>query len=121
MSSTPIHPRPLTDLESVVLTELLSVGGAGADEFRAQIPDSEVVATWGAGSPSVDLAVRGGVQAVTSTDGIFANATVTDNSGSPIGELILWVENGWLSAIEYGWYTDERPRCLPEPARITVH
>jgi hypothetical protein len=121
MSSTPIQPRPLTDLESDVITKLLSVGGAGADEFRTQIPYSQVVATWGVGSPSVDLAVQPGAsQAAGSADGIVANGAVTDRNGSPVGDVILWVENGWLSGIEYAWYTDERPRALPEPAQIEV-
>ncbi|MFB7877650.1 hypothetical protein ACFC06_20570 [Nocardia sp. NPDC056064] len=121
MSSTPIQPRPLSDLESAVVTKMLSAGGAGADELLAQIPHSRVVATWGVGSPSIDLAVQpGAVQTAWSADGIFANGAVTDCSGSPVGEIILWVEKGLLSSIEYAWYTDERPRTLPEPARIEV-
>lgn len=121
MSSTPIQPRPLTDLESDVITKLLSVGGAGADEFRTQIPYLQVIATWGVGSPSVELAVRpGAAQAAGFADGIFANGAVTDRNELPVGEIILWVENGWLSGIEYAWYTDERPRVLPEPAQIEV-
>lgn len=121
MSSTPIQPRPLTDLESGVVTKMLSVGGAGADEFRSQIPYSQAVATWGVGSPSVDLAVRPrAAQAPAPADGIFAHAAVTDRNGSPVGEIILWVENGWLSGIEYAWYTDERPRALAEPAQIEI-
>ncbi|MFF5035799.1 hypothetical protein [Nocardia salmonicida] len=121
MSNTPIQPRPLTDLESEVVTKMLSGGGAGADELRAQIPHSQVVATWGAGSPSVDLVVQpGAVQGSGSADGIFANGAVTDRNGSPVGEIILWVEKGWLSSIEYAWYTDERPRTLPESAQIEV-
>ncbi|MFD3592920.1 hypothetical protein ACFWU5_09340 [Nocardia sp. NPDC058640] len=93
MSSTPIQPRPLTDLESAVVTKMLSGGGTGADEFRAQIPYSQVVSTWGIGSPSVDLVVQqGAARAVDSADGIFANGAVTD----------------------------ERPRTLPEPDLIEV-
>ncbi|WP_405178673.1 hypothetical protein OG225_32310 [Nocardia sp. NBC_01377] len=45
---------------------------------------------------------------------------MTDHNGSPIGEVILWVENGWLSGIEYAWYTDERPLALPQPSRIEL-
>ncbi|MFE7741706.1 hypothetical protein [Nocardia sp. NPDC057455] len=121
MSSTPIQPRMLTDLETSVVTKLLSSGGACAAEYLAQVPYSQVVATWGIGSPSVDLAVRpGAVHASGSPDGIFASGTVTDRNGSPIGEVILWVENGWLSGIEYAWFTDERPRALPEPGRIEL-
>lgn len=62
MSGVPFRPRPLTDLESAVVTTLLSAGGMGADELHAQIPYSEVVATWGMGSASVDLVVRSGAR-----------------------------------------------------------
>jgi hypothetical protein len=55
-----------------------------------------------------------------STDGIFASGAVTDRNGAPIGEIILWVEHGRLSGIEYAWYTDVRPQMLPEPAQIEV-
>ncbi|MDO3648744.1 hypothetical protein [Nocardia mangyaensis] len=121
MSSTPIEPRPLTDLESDVVTKLLSAGGVGAAELLMQIPCTQVVATWGIGSPSVDLMVQWGVAAAAGPiDGIFANGAVTDLSGSSVGELTLWVENGWLSGVEYAWYTDERPRTLPDPEQIVV-
>ncbi|WP_433521179.1 hypothetical protein ACQPZ2_27955 [Nocardia pseudovaccinii] len=121
MSITPIQPRALNELESGVVTKLLSSGAAGAGEFLSQIPFAQVVATWGVGSPSVDLAVLpGAAQASGSTDGIFASGAVTDRNGAPVGEVILWVENGRLSGIEYAWYTDVRPRALPEPARIEV-
>ncbi|MGY2033379.1 hypothetical protein [Nocardia abscessus] len=121
MSSTPIPPRALTDLETSVVNKLLSSGAPDASEYLAQVPYAQVVATWGIGSPSVDLSVRpGAVQASGSPDGIFASGAVTDRSGSPIGEVILWVENGWLSGIEYAWYTDERPHALPEPGQIEL-
>ncbi|WP_280313563.1 hypothetical protein [Nocardia abscessus] len=121
MSSTPIPPRALTDLETSVVTKLLSSNAPGAAEYLAQVPYSQVVATWGVGSPSVDLAVRpGAVQASGSPDGIFASGAVTDHNGSPIGEVILWVEHGWLSGIEYAWYTDERPHTLPEPGQVEL-
>ncbi|MGQ4599980.1 hypothetical protein [Nocardia sp. R6R-6] len=119
MSSTPIQPRTLTDLEASVISKLLSSGAASAPDLLAQVPYSQVVATWGVGSPSVDLTVRpGAVQASGSSDGIFASGAVTDHNGAPIGEVILWVENGWLSGIEYAWYTNERPHALPEPGQI---
>ncbi|WP_433678060.1 hypothetical protein [Nocardia sp. CA-119907] len=121
MSATPIQPRALTELESGVVTKLLSSGATGAGEFLSQIPFAQVVATLGVGSPSVDLAVLpGALSASGSTGGIFASGAVTDRNGAPVGEVILWVENGRLNGIEYAWYTEERPRALPEPARIEV-
>ncbi len=47
MSSTPIQPRTLTDLETSVVTKLLSWGAAGATDYLAQVPYSQVVAAWG--------------------------------------------------------------------------
>lgn len=121
MSSSPIEPRTLTDLETGVITTLLSSGTTVASQYLAQVPYTQVVATWGIGSPSVDLTVRpGAVQVSGAPNGIFANAAVTDHNGSPIGEVILWVEYGWLGGIEYAWYTDERPLALPQPSRIEL-
>lgn len=121
MSSTPIEPRPLTDLETAVIAKMLSARRRGSAEYLAQIPYSRVVGTWGVGSPSIDLEVRRGpARAGGAPDGIVADGTVTDPSGSPIGEVILWAEAGRLSGIEYAWYTDERPAQLPDPAQIEL-
>lgn len=103
------------------MTTMLSAGRDGFAEYRAQIPYSEVVSTWGAGSPSVEIKVRPGpASAGGVTDGIVASGAVTDSAGKPIGEVILWAEAGRLSGIEYAWYTDERPTQLPEPDRINL-
>lgn len=122
MASIPIKPRRLTNRESAVVATLLSAGSAGAERYIWQIPHARVTATWGVGSPSVDLTVTAEPGRATEgvTDGIFANGAVTDSDGSPIGEVILWVENGRLSGIEYAWYTEGRPEELPEPSAITV-
>ncbi|WP_309139097.1 hypothetical protein [Nocardia cyriacigeorgica] len=90
-------------------------------EYLTQPPYARVVATWGVGSPSVDLAVApGAAPASVSMDGISASAAVSDRNGTPVGEVIVWVEGGWLSGIEYAWYTDERPDLLPDPSRILL-
>lgn len=121
-STTPIEPRPLTLLETSVVTELLSASGkAGAGDYLAQVPFTQVIGTWGEGSPSVDLMVPLDVAAASDpTSGIFTDGGVTDRDGAPIGEVILWVEDGRLSAIEHTWYTDERPKSLPDPAQIAI-
>ncbi|WP_223885803.1 hypothetical protein [Nocardia colli] len=104
------------------MTELLSASGkAGAGDYLAQVPFTQVIGTWGEGSPSVDLRVPAGATAASdSTSGIFIDGSVTDRKGAPIGEVILWVEDGRLSAIEHTWYTDERPKTLPDPSRIEI-
>ncbi|MBF6287450.1 hypothetical protein [Nocardia cyriacigeorgica] len=119
--STYVPPRTLTDLEVGVVRKLLSSEVTGASEYLTQVPHARVVATWGVGSPSVDLEVESGPEpASASMDGIFASGDVSDRGGRPVGEVILWVEAGWLSGIEYAWYTDERPHSLPDPSRIRL-
>ncbi len=121
MSTTPIEPRVLTAREADVITTLLSGEVDGASGYLAQLPFTRVVATWGPGSPSVDLEVLPDAARVSpAADGILADGAVTAPGGAPIGELILWVADGALSAIEYSWYTDERPASLPEIDRIQV-
>ncbi len=121
MAGTPIEPRLLTGLESAVVGKLLAEGGVEAGEYLCQVAQAQVVATWGEGSPSVDLVVLPGpARAAGRAGGIIAEGAVSDQHGSPIGELILWVEDGWLSGIEYVWYTDERPAALPDPDQVQV-
>ncbi|WP_413101168.1 hypothetical protein [Streptomyces sp. Inha503] len=51
---------------------------------------------------------------------IPATGVVKDSSGELVGELLLWVSDGRLSALEYSWYTDEAPTALPDPHDVTV-
>jgi hypothetical protein len=45
-----------------------------------------------------------------------SEATVIDDAGEPSGGILLWLDDhGFLSAIEYFWYTDERPTEFPRP------
>ena len=60
MAGISIPRRPLTDLEAAVISRMLAADRAGSAEYRAQLPYSEVVSTWGAGSPSVDIEVTPG-------------------------------------------------------------
>ncbi|MFC8044404.1 hypothetical protein [Nocardia sp. NPDC057353] len=117
MGSTSIPPRALTARETAVLTTLLSAH----PEYAAQLPHTRAVATWGPESPSLDLRVTAdSPRAADALTGILTDATVSDENTAPIGELLLWAQNGLLSAIEYAWYTDTRPHELPDPTRITV-
>ncbi|MGC4984699.1 hypothetical protein ACLQ18_29330 [Streptomyces sp. DT193] len=122
MCVVPIEPRPLNDSERVVLEHLLAADFAGASALRSQLDHTEVVATWGAGSVSVDLRVAGLEQqpALPSTP-LPLDAPVHDRSGEYIGELLLWAEGGTtLSALEYAWVTDEMPTSLPSVDQIQL-
>jgi len=45
-------------------------------------------------------------------------AVAYDEDGTLLGELLVWVSDGYLSAIEYAWYTDSAPTELPAPSQL---
>jgi hypothetical protein len=116
-----ITPRRMSPGERAVVDLILAQDFPGAAELRAQIDFVEVVAKWGADSASVDIRALEGVPRSPGSSGVVpVDATVTDKSGSLIGEILLWVTDGYLSAIEYAWYGDEPPNALPEVGMISV-
>ena len=122
MPQVPITPRPLNASERAVLEHILSVDFDGASALRGQLDHVEAVATWAAGSPSIDLRVRGPVARASLPDRLApVDAQVLDPSGEYAGELLVWVEDGAvLTGLEYAWVTDEPPLCLPTIENIHV-
>lgn len=43
---------------------------------------------------------------------------VYDDSGQSVGTLLLWVSAGYLSALEFAWWTDAIPQHLPLPSDV---
>jgi hypothetical protein len=116
-----ITPRPMNLSERAIVELILANEFPGAPELRAQVDLVQVVAQWGSGSASVDLMVREGTPRSLEANGVVpVNATVVDESGSLFGEILLWVTDGYLSAIEYAWYGDESPSTLPEAKMISI-
>jgi hypothetical protein len=90
-----------------------TAGFDGATELLAQIPHAEVVAedvTW------LDLRVPDSVQASPFRKGPVPVKAYVGESG----ELLLWVKDGRLSAIEYAWTTDDKPTEFPPPDDVHV-
>ncbi|GAA2821516.1 hypothetical protein GCM10010441_52380 [Kitasatospora paracochleata] len=78
-----------------MLGHILSADFVGAAALRSQLDRTEVVATWGVGSVSVDLRVRGLVQDPAPASTVLpVDARVHDRSGEYIGELLVWAEGG---------------------------
>lgn len=116
-----VSHRPLTAAESDVLHRILSANFPDADTLREQIGDAKVARNWGDNSPSVDIVVPESVKGARLEDGaIPVAAHVTDDSGEYLGELLVWVADGRISALEYSWVTDEPPSELPDPRMIRV-
>jgi len=88
----------------------------GRADFLDQVDHLRVdggSATW------VDLAVDRGIgPSCFSGDRVPGDCWAYDPSGEPIGTLVLWATDGYLSALELGWVTDDRPTDLPDPVLV---
>jgi hypothetical protein len=114
--------RQLTEQERSVIAHLLSVEFDGVTQLRVQLERASVLHTWWPkGSPSFDIKVPADLEASPIVGNMAPiQARVFDDGGRYAGELLLWVTEGKLSALEYSWVTDEPPRRLPEIANIAV-
>lgn len=114
--------RPLTENERAVLRHLLSADVEGVEPLRQQAEVASVEGSWTAGDgPSIDLVVPASAPAASLADGLVPiEADVVGQNGEYAGELLLWLQDGRLAAIEYAWVTDEPPASLPDVSAITV-
>ena len=90
----------------------------GGDELLRQASSVRVV-----GGPITMLDLRPGDASAASVfaDGpIPLRALVSDGSGDLIGEILIWVEHGYLSGLEFAWWTDDAPHELPIADHVTV-
>lgn len=90
----------------------------GCDELARQ---TSTVSVLGGPVTMLDLRVSQSTPASLFADGpIPVSIEVSDESGAPAGELLVWVDTGRLSALEFAWWTDDPPRRLPSPSRVKV-
>lgn len=109
--------RPLSERERAILSVVLA---------DPRTPDSILLqrqlgaARVTSGLPTfVDIEVTDSTDRADSPDGPLPIRTiVTDECGATVGEILVWVSQGYLSGLEYAWYTDEAPTELPAPERI---
>ena len=112
-----VYHRELTPAERDILIEVLShTSFPGVQELVDQVTSTTVVG----GTPTLlDLAVADSVKPSLCPDGpVPVRAFVNGLNGETEGEILVWVEDGYLSALEFAWFTDEVPISLPSPERI---
>jgi hypothetical protein len=110
-------PRPLTSVERAVLALLLSVDFPGVDALRVQAGSAAVVGGCDCGCPSIALTVPADVPLAS---GLSSRLAPTEGVVSPQGdEIILFVDDGRLSYLEYVYY-DAPPTVWPALDRISV-
>ena len=102
-----LHPR-----ERAALAVLLAAEFAGAAELRAQ---AETVLA-ASDSLVVDLVVDGSLPRAVVSRRVPVEAEV--NGAGYLGGLILFVDDGRLSALEYWWVTQKAPDGFPPASAI---
>jgi hypothetical protein len=101
-----------------VQLHLLSVPLEGVEYLREQATQATAA---GSGGSSIDLIVPNSAPRVLFSDGpLPITADVVDANEQYAGELLLWLKDGRLKALEYAWVTDEPPTTLPPLASIRV-
>jgi hypothetical protein len=93
-------------------TSARAAGVAAPGILRAQVPFARVVEGGPALPTWLHLEVPGATPAV-GKDGNVAGCVVEDSSGEATGFLELWMEDGYLSALEHAWVTVEMPEEFP--------
>jgi len=91
----------------------------GSDELLRQASNVDVV---GGPVTMLDLRVTGQPTSASAfTDGpIPLSVMVLDRVGIAFGELLIWVNDGYLSCLEFAWWSDDPPNELPPPDRVQV-
>ena len=45
---------------------------------------------------------------------------VLDPVGETMGQLLIWADDGYLSCLEFAWWSDNPPDHLPASDRVQV-
>ncbi len=113
--------RPLTARQREILDFLLSLELPGVEELRQQAKFT-LAKPWDCGCASIDLVVdqeHASRSSITSRPAIETQSKERDDP-ERIFDLLLWVDDGWLSGIELVEYGFERhedaPNVFPPPA-----
>jgi hypothetical protein len=109
--------RPLTETEATLIERVIDqLPQPARSGLRAQIRVTQVVT----GSPTFPhFDVGAAARVLDVPDGpLPVRTSVIGDDGQFDGELLVWVEAGLLSALEYAWVTDQPPAALPQPSRL---
>ena len=101
--------RPLSQQESAALRALLSCDFVGGDALRRQAES----ATASGDGLIIDLIVDPSLPAAVVTSRVPVDVPVIDPEGNH-GGLLLFVDDGRLSGLEYWWTGDAKPDDFPD-------
>jgi hypothetical protein len=121
MGEQEMSTRPLTADERGVLEKILGAAPEHArDVLLSQLDfvsvETSSIATW------TDLTVAPGAIPVSNiVSPIDVGAEVVGTGEEPLGGIVVFLDaNGYLSAIDYFWFGDERPEAFPTPDQLQI-
>jgi hypothetical protein len=117
-----VVPRPLAVGERAVLMSLLGFDFPGVESLRRQAQSAEVVGRCDCGCPSIELKVAEDAPVITGLTSRLApvEASVIATGEDPSGGILLFVEEGRLSYLEYYCDYDGPPKTWPSLDRLAV-
>jgi hypothetical protein len=113
--------RPLLPAERDALLAVLGHADfAGRDALVAQVAGTTVVGTCACGCATVDLEVDHSLPSVPWASGLIPNeAQVLDGAGEPLGGILVFLTDGYLSLLEVFSYA-EPITSLPAVDRLRL-
>lgn len=113
------NSRALTEQVRELLRHVLGEAEfPGSDALLQQASSVNVV---GGPVTMLDLRVTRPTSASAFTDGpIPLSIMVLDPAGVVLGELLIWVNDGYLSSLEFAWWSDDPPDRLPALDRVRM-
>ena len=114
------EPRPLNAAELAVLDLLLAPDFPGVDALRRQLSHVRVVGRCPCGCATVDLDVERGSCPPAPGRGrpIPSEAEVLTDAGAPLGGIIVFLKDGYLSTLEIYSVGPEPIRIWPQLDRL---
>jgi hypothetical protein len=108
LNARPELPRPLLPEERTTLLALLNHADfEGRDALIAQVASTRVDSYCGCGCATVGLTVDpAALSAGVTYRPIPNDAAVTDGNGEPLGGIIVFADDGYLSNLEIHWYEE---------------
>lgn len=111
--------RSISPAESAVVVAIVEAAGLPGGKAIIDELDGAVV------SPETDWIIDIKTPNVASSgadlpNGPFPARAFVPSSAAYQGEVIVWIENGHLSGLEYAWISDKPPTRWPRPDEMEV-
>lgn len=67
------------------------------------------------------LSVPAGCPRAEARDGLVpVRAFAYEPAGQPLGDIMVWMESGYLDTLEYAWVSKDLPSDLPVPVSLQL-